>query len=70
MKDADTLLKNAYMQAMEKLAETKKTHSDLNKEYSEAIDTIVSESERNKGVYTVVITSVVYKILHPEQDIR
>ncbi len=70
MKDADTLLKNAYMQAMEKLAETKKPHSDLNKEHSEAIDTIVSESERNKGVYTVVITSVVYKILHPEQDIR
>ncbi len=70
MTDADTLLKNAYMQALEKLAEAKRPDSGLDKEHSEAIDTIVSESERNKGVYTVVITSVVYKILHPEQDIR
>ncbi len=70
MKDADTLMNNAYIQAMEKLADANRLQSCLDKEHSEAIDTIVSESERNKGVYTVVITSVVYKMLHPEQDIR
>ena len=31
---------------------------------------ILHNSESSKGVLTVVITSIVYKLFHPEQDIR
>lgn len=34
------------------------------------VDAIIERSEASKGVMTVVITSLVYKLLHPEQDIR
>lgn len=34
------------------------------------IDTIVDSSESSKGVLAVTFTSLVYKRLHPEQDIR
>ncbi len=34
------------------------------------LDIILSRSESSKGVLTVVITSVVYKIFNPQQDIR
>ncbi len=54
MKDADTLMNNAYIQAMEKLADANRLQSCLDKEHSEAIDTIVSESERNKVEKTKV----------------
>ncbi len=70
MKNVDTLLSEAYSKALEEVAEAGKIQSDLDREHSEAIDTIIAESEANRGVYTVVITSVVYKMLHPEQDIR
>ena len=34
------------------------------------LDTIISRAENQKGVYTVLVTLMVYKILHPGQDIR
>ena len=37
---------------------------------SGALNTIVEASEAAKGVLTVTLTSLVYKIQHPEQDIR
>jgi len=36
----------------------------------ENIDLVLTHSESSKGVLTVVLTSLVYKIFHPEQDIR
>lgn len=70
MIDAETLLKNAYGSAYTKTSQDGGINSGLDSEHSKALDTIISESENNKGVYTVLITSVVYKILHPEQDVR
>lgn len=37
---------------------------------TKALDEILSRSESSKGVLTVVLTSLVYKLLNPEQDIR
>lgn len=34
------------------------------------LDIILDNSERSKGVLTVLITSVVYKYFHPSQDVR
>lgn len=70
MTDADNLLKSAYDAALEKTSNNGVQESTLNEDSARSLDTIVSESESNKGVYTVVLTSVVYKIIHPEQDIR
>ncbi len=41
--------------------------TDTQKNY---IKSIVEKEETLKGVYTVLITSLVYKCLHMEQDIR
>lgn len=70
MIDAETLLRTFYDNAFAKTAKAGKVDSELDAEHAKALDTIISESETNKGVYTVVATSVTYKILHPEQDIR
>ncbi len=70
MMDAESLLKNAYDAALAKNSKSCLQESSLTEDSAKSLDTIVSESERNKGVYTVVMTSVVYKIIHPEQDIR
>ena len=34
------------------------------------VKTVVDKEETFKGVFTVLLTSVVYKCLHPEQDVR
>ncbi len=70
MTDADIILKDAYENALNETAQVGEAESNLSQESIQSLDTIVSESECNKGVYTVVMTSVVYKLLYPEQDIR
>jgi len=44
--------------------------SNLDENIKSELDEILSRSESAKGVLTVIITSVVFKILNPEQDIR
>ncbi len=44
--------------------------SELPQEAKALLHEILQNSESSKGVITVVITSLVYKIFHPEQDIR
>lgn len=46
------------------------TQSIEDKETQNVLDQILSSSEKSKGVFTVVLTSLVYKICYPEQDIR
>lgn len=36
----------------------------------QALELVMRRSESAKGVYTVLLTSIVYKLLHPDQDIR
>src|SRR3989304_8358214 len=44
--------------------------SDIDSKVKTYIDEILKRSESAKAVLTVIITSTVYKILNPEQDIR
>jgi DNA (cytosine-5)-methyltransferase 1 len=41
-----------------------------NKSAKEFLDEILTHSESSKGVLTVILTSLVYKMFHKEQDIR
>lgn len=34
------------------------------------LENITSNIDRNKGVYTVLVTLLVHKLLHPKQDVR
>jgi cytosine-specific methyltransferase len=42
----------------------------VDKQLIERINIIVENSSTQKGVYTVLITLLVHKILYPKQDVR
>ena len=63
-------LNGEYEKAMKLAANTKTPISDLPEEMIANLKVIIDNAEKNKAVYTVVITSAVYKHFHPEQDIR
>lgn len=44
--------------------------NNLNGNQLDWVKTIVDKEETSKGVYTVLVTSLTYKSLYPEQDIR
>lgn len=44
--------------------------SDIDDNERVYLDEILDKSESSKGVLTVLLTSLVYKIFHPEQDVR
>jgi DNA (cytosine-5)-methyltransferase 1 len=44
--------------------------SDIDKNEKAYLDEILDKSESSKGVLTVLVTSLVYKIFHPQQDVR
>ena len=60
-------LEETYSEAekVEKLENT-----GLSPEQIKMVKTIVEKEETFKGVFTVLITSLVYKCLHPNQDVR
>ena len=67
-------IKLNYNQILEELyneAITKKIYSkELNTITIQNIETIAQNSFNQKGVFTVFVTLSIYKIIHPEQDIR
>lgn len=63
-------LTEQYSKAMSIVGSNEKIKTDLSKAEIELLETILQYSEQAKGVLTVFITSVVYKILNPNQDIR
>jgi len=44
--------------------------SNISDEMMDFLKVITDNIDRNKGVYTVLITLMVHKLLEPEQDIR
>ncbi len=70
MKDIDSFLEQLYEEAMSKASGQPQPSILLDKKPAQYINLIVDNSESSKGVLAVLMTSLVYKILHPEQDIR
>lgn len=67
---ATDILEGAYKEALNFVGSGTTINSTLGKSYADKIDIIIASSESSKAVLTVTLTSLVYKILHPEQDIR
>lgn len=63
-------LSEQYNEAMSIVGSKETITSSLNETEQALLNTILDHSESAKGVITVFITSVVYKILNPQQDIR
>lgn len=66
----DNLLQYEYDRAMKIVGSDDFIKSSLQKNITERLDFILSKSESSKAVMTVILTSIVYKILNPAQDIR
>ena len=69
MKTIDDL-NNFYDEAMQLVASNNHIQSDLNQDIKKHLDEILKRSESAKAGITVILTSIVYKMLNPEQDIR
>jgi len=63
-------LSQQYNNAMLSVRSGATVQTTLSQSEQALLNTIVHYSESAKGVLTVFITSLVYKIFHPEQDIR
>ncbi len=63
-------LTDLYAAAMSVVGANDQNVSDLQPEEQELLNVVLQYSEQAKAVLTVLITSLVYKALHPEQDIR
>lgn len=64
------LLEKAFAEAMETVGSDDFIKSNLNDDITKHLQEILNRSESAKAVVTVIITSLVYKIQNPEQDIR
>lgn len=64
------LLEKVFAEAMETVGSDDFIKSNLNDGISKHLQEILDRSESAKAVLTVIITSLVYKIQNPEQDIR
>lgn len=63
-------LKKIYDESMQIVGSDDKIKSDLDKNIALHLSEILSRAESAKAVITVILTSAVYKILNPKQDIR
>ena len=63
-------LTELYNNAMSVVGSKETITSDLRQNEKELLDLILNYSEQARAVLTVIITSLTYKALHPEQDIR
>lgn len=65
--DPNQILEELYSEAQ---LENIKERYPLDEDHEQWVNTIVSHEETFKGVYTVLLSSLVYKYIHPEQDVR
>lgn len=63
-------MSKAYNESIQLVGSNDTIVSDLDQNITNYLDVILSKAESAKAVITVVITSAVYKILNPTQDIR
>jgi len=68
--DPIELLEGIYNESMGLVGSEGKINTDLPDSIVASLDEILARSESSKAVLTVVLTSTVYKILNPVQDIR
>ena len=70
MIDIEHFLADAYNAAMNAAYDNTDSSCDFEDNINESLQILLYNSEKSKAVLTVVVTSLAYKCLHPEQDIR
>lgn len=65
-----SFLADAYADAMAKASGKDGVTTALHGEMEESLKIVIRHSESSKGVLTVLVTSLAYKVFHPEQDVR
>lgn len=68
--DIEKRLDNIYAMAEKESIKNEVNNFFLDINSQKIVDVILEHSEGSKGVLTVLVTSLFYKIVHPEQDIR
>jgi DNA (cytosine-5)-methyltransferase 1 len=68
--DPREFLELKYSESIEIVGSDDFIKSDLDQNTQEKLNEILDRSEKSKGVLAVLITSLVYKIFYPSQDIR
>jgi DNA (cytosine-5)-methyltransferase 1 len=64
-------LNNKQQECISKLGSSNQILQEIeSKKVRKSLDELLARSESAKGVFTVLLTSLIYKIFHPEQDIR
>uniref|UniRef100_A0AB33J911 DNA methyltransferase n=1 Tax=Prevotella sp. GTC17259 TaxID=3236795 RepID=A0AB33J911_9BACT len=63
-------LQDEYDKAMIVVAQQEKYACELPEIIRKHVDTVLDAAETSKGVFTVLFTSLIYKALNPEQDVR
>lgn len=63
-------LQKSYDESMEIVDSDNEIKSNLEHNITVHLDEILRRSESSKGVLTVILTSIIYKSLYPDQDIR
>ena len=69
-KNPNQILEDSYLKVMSALGSGNEIKSTLSADEKELLNVVLRYAEQAKGVLTVLLTSIFYKILHPEQDIR
>lgn len=68
--DVKAFLNRCYDEAMSVASGKTNIESALRKDVADMVNVIVKHAESSKGVLAVLFTSLVYKLLNPEQNIR
>ena len=69
IKKPQQFLEQSYAEAMQLVGSSEKITSLLGASEQAILDVALKNAEQAKGVLTVLLTSVVYKTLNPEQDV-
>lgn len=70
MDEIEILLENIYNEADSNIRQNSAIADNFSPVLRKWIDIVIDNSEKAKGVLTVVITGLAYKLFHPEQDVR
>lgn len=68
--DPKVFLEDAYVEAMELIGSGSEIIHGLSEDEEKVLNDLLRYSERARAVIAVTLTSLTYKVIHPEQDIR
>lgn len=68
--EPNDFLESLYNESLEQIGSGSTINSTLDVNTKSSLDILLQNSEERKGVFTVLFTSLIYKSLNPNQDVR